>query len=125
MVRVELSDSELSQLRERKLYWWAVWCTPVCYVAWLSAAVCAAILTVRPGVFLAQFVLGAVAVAMAAAIAKGVAVQTLLSRWLDKYQNKPVGSDLRQVSRRQIHRASRRDALAVVAGLLGIVLNSW
>ena len=121
MVRVELSDYELNQLRERKLYWWAVWFTPVCYVAWLSAAVCAAILIVRPGAFLPQFVLGAVAVAVAAAIAKGAAVQTLLRRWLDKYQNKPVGSDLRKVSRKQIYQASRRDALAVMMGLLGIM----
>lgn len=122
MVVGELSDRELDRLRERRPYWWAVWLALASWLGWTLLIVVVPLLLVFPGSTLAQVALGLLGVAVAATVGRATAVEALLSRWLDRSRKHRTRSDIRELNRRQVYRASRRDAIAVAGAVLW---ESW
>jgi tetrahydromethanopterin S-methyltransferase subunit E len=117
-----LTDKQLNHLRGHKQYWWAALSTPASYVAWLTAAGCLVAVVARPGPVLAKVTIVLVVVAVAATVVKAIAVESLLSRsWSER---KLVRPHRREVRRRQIYQASRRDGFIAVGRLIGAVAGN-
>ncbi|MEO3748153.1 hypothetical protein [Plantactinospora sp. B5E13] len=125
MVVGELNHRELDRLRERRPYWWAVWLVLASWLGWTLLIVAVPLLLVFPGSTLAQVALGVLGVAVAATVGRAAAVEALLSRWLDRSRKHRTRSDIRELNRRQVYRASRRDAFAVAGALVEHLFCDW
>ncbi|GIG91395.1 hypothetical protein [Plantactinospora endophytica] len=106
----ELRTRELDRLRERKPYWWAVGCTLVSWVGFVLLVIGVPVLLLLPGSRLAQIVFVILALTVAALVLKGLAVEKLLNRWLDRSRRNRTRSDIRELNRRQVYRSIRRDS---------------